>query len=949
MRAKIFLVCSLLFLGVGIAAFMPPQKAAAAGERYEWQGANITADLGVFTQGPGNDAPFEFGPGDRYYRVNTIQRGSTPLLFGYTTTGDSNFYSAGQTWEFLVRHRVSGEFRLRCTFDFRILVTAVNQQGTPGSGGAQNIYSLGTISVSARSGSITQGGQTEDDQNGVCSGMAEHYDTLTQQIEIRGTAPDTVTTSTPPATTNPDPPTPSVDACAENAADLGLLVCPMQDAFSQMLLWLDERIIKTLRIETQHIFAGVGNTPEATDQEKAGSNAFRIAWSSFRTLAYALLVILGLIMIVSQIVGLDLFDAYTIRKMLPRLALAAIFIPLLWPLLALAFNMANDAAYAVWGLIFSPFQTIPPVTQLADGTPVNPPIEPNSMSLNGPGWSALTVAIVGVLAFGFVVSWGVIVAVLASVVLSLLSAFFILMARDIVAYALIILSPIAVVCATFEPFSKAFALWRKTLLTILLSIPAVAAVLAASKVAAIIAMLTRNEFWGAVMGLVFIGVGYAMFWTVFKSMDKVSGLISKGVQAAGVGWAQKKLADMRNNSFKSNKERLGGRLTDWRAKKYRENVEAASGEGGRLKKWWSRRAAWALNGGRYGNIEAQQAARQAAEAKAINDQIATGNDDDIRALTVDSRLLSAPVDNVRKRRNEKTGQMEYRTLGGRWVSEENVRRAHARWGRNHHAQQAALSYEMRKASTEEEQDHIAQNFRRVAASWGMSEGQMDSAWIGAAFENQHQKLHYKRMKGKGEGAMALDNGGKALVDELYETRGSYQLSQMSSATIQALIDSWKLNNPEEAGLSDEEKRLRITQRQKIQSIAEGFAFDYGRAPSGAAPDTAEAYAGPPMPAPTPGGAPATPTAPTAPAGVAAPTPQSRTISVQGSAHTTERVSELLAITGVAYQAPQGAYATQADSTTQPYREQKTAPPEGTYTRATGDSSPSSPGGPTPRR
>jgi hypothetical protein len=343
-----------------------------------------------------------------------------------------------------------------------------------------------------------------------------------------------VNVSAPAPTTAPVDITTEDNVCSQPNGDLGWIVCPMSTMMIEASSWLDEKIISLLTINTESIFA----SGDASIYDKQSSAAFHKAWSIFRNIAYALLVIVGLIMILSQILGLDIFDAYTIRKMLPKLVVAAVFIPLLWPLLNLVFNMSNDAATAIMELIKAPFQ------ELARSQTIGDTI------LQGAPVAAIMGGIVALLVVGFLGGWGVIGALVLSAVLVVLSAFFILMARDIVAYILIIASPVAVICGAFEPFKKLFTLWRGLLLTILLSVPAIGAVLAASKVAAVIALLTHEDI-GYILALIFILAGYALFWSVFKQLDKVSGQLGNIVSKV-TGGAQKALSQYRGNTLKRN-------------------------------------------------------------------------------------------------------------------------------------------------------------------------------------------------------------------------------------------------------------------------------------------------------------------------------------------------------------------------------------------------------------
>jgi hypothetical protein len=237
------------------------------------------------------------------------------------------------------------------------------------------------------------------------------------------------------------------------------------------------------------------------------------------------------------------------------------------------------------------------------------------------------------------------------------------------------------------------------------------------------------------------------------------------------------------------------------------------------------------------------------------------------------------------------GERQYRTLGGGWVSEQAVIAGQNRWGKKRlgagdgFAQQASLAYEMRKASSEEEVQGLADNFGSVARGWGMSQGRQDGAWIGAAFENQNKHLEYKRMKATAGGNRTLDYAGQgSFVDEIYENRGSYNLAQMGSNTVEQLkkahADAQRAERAGVAGASD--------RRKKIAAIAETFMHSYGGIPTGGA-----------------GGAPPTIPGATVPPG----SPPPRQANTPGAAHIAQRVVELAKITGVYGTEPSGYYST----------------------------------------
>ena len=50
-----------------------------------------------------------------------------------------------------------------------------------------------------------------------------------------------------------------------------------------------------------------------------------------------------------------MFDAYTIKKVLPRLVIAVILIQLSWPLITTLINVINQVSWGLEGLMYLPF------------------------------------------------------------------------------------------------------------------------------------------------------------------------------------------------------------------------------------------------------------------------------------------------------------------------------------------------------------------------------------------------------------------------------------------------------------------------------------------------------------------------------------------------------------------------------------------------------------------
>jgi hypothetical protein len=81
------------------------------------------------------------------------------------------------------------------------------------------------------------------------------------------------------------------------------------------------------------------------------------AWDTIKVLATIVLVIIMLVMVISQAVssGSGPFDAYTIRKILPRLIIAVIAVQLSWDLFIWVINIVNDLGRDIASIMYGPF------------------------------------------------------------------------------------------------------------------------------------------------------------------------------------------------------------------------------------------------------------------------------------------------------------------------------------------------------------------------------------------------------------------------------------------------------------------------------------------------------------------------------------------------------------------------------------------------------------------
>lgn len=231
---------------------------------------------------------------------------------------------------------------------------------------------------------------------------------------------------------------------------LNWIVCPIVTALQASITGMNGAIDAMLTIDTNELF----------------DDRIKVAWAQFRLLAIGLIVIFGLVMIGSQAFGLEILDAYTVRKVMPRLVVAVIFISISWDFLKFLVDLSNDAGNSVRAIIYQPFQDLPGAA---------------NQGLKLGNWAQFVGLLVGAAA---VVTLGIaaLASFLVTAALAVGVGFLVLLLRELVIMILVIASPIALALYVLPNTQNAFGFWKNTLLSMLLAFPIISAFIAMGRV-----------------------------------------------------------------------------------------------------------------------------------------------------------------------------------------------------------------------------------------------------------------------------------------------------------------------------------------------------------------------------------------------------------------------------------------------------------------------------------
>ncbi len=382
-----------------------------------------------------------------------------------------------------------------------------------------------------------------------------------------------------------------------------------------------------------------------------------------------------------------------------------------------------------------------------------------------------------------------------TVTLIALAVVFTLVIRMALIVFLTVVSGVAVALFILPSTEQYFRKWWDLFVKTLIMYPIITALFAVSNIMTIILLSSANAGGGTIgvaQVIAAIFVAFAPIALVPFSFKFAGGALA-AVMNASQGFAQRASTALANtNAFKGrrdyNMQRAADARLQTRAQRFRNLNQRADTEGARGRRF----AGFMANrlNGPQNNLLARESEMQARKGKEINDTIASGDDTQIRAYTANLRQAERDrannVGNGQTWRTNDQGQLEVQSAAGKWVSRQAAIQARQEYGENNTAAyQAAMAYEMRKATTQEEHDSLINNFARGVNERGMTAEQANGVWIGAAFANQNEDRQWKYHSWQTDenGGVSHAVNGLGLMREIDEKQGSYA-SQMQNA------DTW---------------------------------------------------------------------------------------------------------------------------------------------------------------
>lgn len=314
--------------------------------------------------------------------------------------------------------------------------------------------------------------------------------------------------------------------CTDQIKGIGWLICPTMEFLAEV---------------NDYAYGFLASNFLQTDTSLVkGAEA---PWARFKDLANIAFVIALLFVIYSQITSVGISN-YGIKKMLPKIIVAALLVNLSYIICQVAVDLSNILGYGI-----SKFFTGIPIGSGVDTTS-DEGMKALGLTLNWTG------AVGAILVAGVGLAMALSFPVVLSALLAIAMIALILIARKALIVLLIVVAPLAFVAYLLPNTEQWFKKWLKLFSTLLLLFPIVGVVFGASALAAKIVATAAGAANDTLMQLTALAISALPFFVV-------PGLLKGALNAAGAfgakmqGWANGASKRMSSGASKKASERWG--------------------------------------------------------------------------------------------------------------------------------------------------------------------------------------------------------------------------------------------------------------------------------------------------------------------------------------------------------------------------------------------------------
>jgi hypothetical protein len=333
------------------------------------------------------------------------------------------------------------------------------------------------------------------------------------------------------------------ETCESSGGALAWIFCPILQMLDGAAGTLTDLVEETLYV----------------DEDKYESESLANSWRSMRNIALLILVPMMLFMVIGTALEFGPFDAYTVKKALPRMFIAVMFIVLSLEITQFFVNLSNLIGRGIEGLVLASTNNPESLGDYySKGGGVLFTALVSGGAVIGVSTGAITLGIVGSLAF--------------VTFLALLIAYLVLVLRELLILALIMVAPLAILVWIFPGNDKLWKVWKTTFTALLMMFPLIILLITSGKVFAGLIQDTQGSFTAFFLKIIAFIAPFFLIPATFKYgmgvFGNLAGIIndrSRGVFDRQRKFREGSKANARHQAMTGNRF-AGGNSTNFRGK-----------------------------------------------------------------------------------------------------------------------------------------------------------------------------------------------------------------------------------------------------------------------------------------------------------------------------------------------------------------------------------------------
>ncbi len=350
--------------------------------------------------------------------------------------------------------------------------------------------------------------------------------------------------------------------CYDEVGGIGWLICPGTSFLANVIDGAYE-ILESL----------VAVNPISTDTDAP----VHVVWDYLRNISNLIFVIVFLIIIYSQLTGYGI-NNYGIKRMLPRLIIAAILMNLSYVICSVAVDLSNIIGFS--------FRNV--FNEISKAAIENGTIGEAAQSFSvggvvgavlGIGTAAGGLVLATSLAGGFTGLIWLLIPIVLSGALAVISALITMAARQALVLLLIMVSPIAIAAYLLPNTEQWFKRWYKLLFSMLVFFPMFSILYGASNLAGLVMISSAKDWLGVVLGIAVLVLPLFMSIPLLRMSGTVLGCIDGMVHRTGAPlggrlgrYANDRRMLARQQQLLNNSYRPSARLAQWLDRRHTARV-----------------------------------------------------------------------------------------------------------------------------------------------------------------------------------------------------------------------------------------------------------------------------------------------------------------------------------------------------------------------------------------